>query len=56
MMDKELCVQGQGSYDFRSDNKPGLRMVKWWDNKGVMLGSSFAGLGALRIKKGEMGN
>jgi len=37
---------GRGSFDYRTDQNSGLHLIKWWDNKGVLLGSSFNGVEA----------
>ena len=49
--DKVLRAKGWRSYDFWTDNNSGLRTVEWWNNKGIILGSTFAGVGASGIKK-----
>ena len=51
MVDKELLTQRRGSYDFLNVNDSGLHMVKWLYNKGMILLSNLAALGASGIKK-----
>ena len=51
MADNELRTKGRGSYDYPTDNNSGLHIVKWWNNKGVNLGSTFAGVGASEANK-----
>lgn len=40
MADKELCVKRWGSCDYQTDNNLRLHIVKWWDKKGLILGST----------------
>lgn len=42
--DDELKKAGRGSYDFRTEPKQNIIMVKWLDNKPVHLLSSYAGV------------
>lgn len=39
--DKELQKQGRGSFEQMVDNNEKVALVKWADNKAVLLGSSF---------------
>ena len=41
MSDKDLKATGRGSFDYHVDLNSSLRVVKWYDNKGVILGSSL---------------
>ena len=40
--DKDLKSNGRGSFDFRIDLNSPVRMIKWFDNKAVILGSTFS--------------
>nr|XP_039255146.1 piggyBac transposable element-derived protein 3-like [Styela clava] len=42
--DKELGKAGRGSYEILYETTTGLRVVKWYDNKAVLLASSYAGV------------
>ena len=39
---KDLKANGRGSFDFRIDLNSSLRLIKWYDNKAVILGSTFS--------------
>ena len=41
MSDKDLKATGRGSFDYHIDLNSSLRVVKWYYNKGVILGSSL---------------
>ncbi len=50
--DKVLKKKGRGSYDFKSDSKSGITIIKWFDNKPVHLISSYCGaepLGSCKV-------
>ena len=42
--DKVLQKQRRGSFDFKSDKEKGIIIVKWIDNKAVLLGSTLYGV------------
>ena len=42
--DKVLQKQGRGSFDFKSDKEKGIIIVKWIDNKAVLLGNTLYGV------------
>ena len=42
MSDKDLKATGRGSFDYCIDLNSSLSVVEWYDNKGVILGSSFS--------------
>lgn len=42
--DKILSKQGRGKFDFKSDKEKGVIVVKWVDNKCVLLGSTLYGI------------
>ena len=44
MTEKDLKPRGRGSFDYRTDCNTGLHLLKWFDNKCVIVGSSFAGV------------
>lgn len=44
MEEKALKKLGQGSHDYRVDNKNGLAVVQWFDRKAVTLVSNFASM------------
>lgn len=44
MSEKYLKKQGSGSFDYRTDKNSGLHLIKWFDNKSVVLGSTFSGV------------
>lgn len=39
-----LKIQGRGSVDFRTDEKSGIEVIKWYENSSVVLVSSYAGV------------
>ncbi len=41
--DKELSKAGRGAYDVKYEMTSGMAIVKWYDNKAVLLASSFIG-------------
>uniref|UniRef100_UPI00358E218E piggyBac transposable element-derived protein 3-like n=1 Tax=Myxine glutinosa TaxID=7769 RepID=UPI00358E218E len=41
--DKELGKAGRGSFDVKYETTTGLTIVKWYDNKAVLLTSSYIG-------------
>nr|CAH7762418.1 unnamed protein product [Callosobruchus chinensis] len=42
--DKILTKQGRGSFDFKTDVTQGVTVIKWVDNKCVLLGSTLYGV------------
>lgn len=42
--DKILQKQGRGKYDFKTDKNKGIIVVKWVDNRSVLLGSTLCGI------------
>ena len=42
MSDKDLKATGRASFDYRIDLNSLLRVLKWYDNKRFILGSSFS--------------
>lgn len=42
--DKVLQRQGRGNFDYKADTQKGLIIVKWVDNKPVLLGSTVHGI------------
>lgn len=42
--DKVLQKLGRGKYDYKSDQDKGLIVVKWMDNKAVLVGSTLYGI------------
>lgn len=42
--DADLKARGRGSFDFRTDRNSGIHVLKWMDNKCVVLASTFAGV------------
>lgn len=42
--DKILLKQGRGQYDYKTDKGKGVIIVKWVDNKAVLLGSTLYGI------------
>ena len=44
MAEKDLKARGRGSFDYRTDGNTGLHLLKWFDNKCFIVGSSFAGV------------
>ena len=42
MSDKDLKATGRDNFDYRIDLNPLLRVLKWYDNKGFILGLSFS--------------
>ena len=43
--EKELKQQGRDSFDYHTDQNSGFHLVKWYDNKCVLIGSHYAGAG-----------
>lgn len=43
LKDEQLMAQGQGSFDYKS-TKDGIVVMKWADNKCVMLASTRVGV------------
>lgn len=41
--DKELSKAGRGAYEVNYEKTSGMSIVKWYDNKAVLLASSFIG-------------
>ena len=46
MSEKDLKKEGRGSYDYRTDQNTGTHLLKWFDNKCVLLGSTYSGVKA----------
>ena len=44
MSEKDLKKHCCGSFDYRTDYNTGTHMLKWFDNKCAVVGSSFAGV------------
>ena len=44
MAEKDLKACGRHSFDYQTDGNTGLHFLKWFDNKCVIVGSSFAGI------------
>lgn len=51
LSDKDLKTTEHGSFDYHIDLNSSLRVVKWFDNKRVGLGSSFSIMTASSTKK-----
>ena len=51
MSDKDLKATGRDSFDYRIDLNSLLHVLKWYDNKGFILGSSFSIVRASNTKK-----
>ncbi|KAH7950916.1 hypothetical protein HPB52_003124 [Rhipicephalus sanguineus] len=51
MEEKTLKKLGQGSHDYRVDNKNGLAVVRWFDRKAVTLVSNFASVEPMEMVK-----
>ena len=51
MSDKDLKATGRDSFDYRIDLNSFLRVLKWYDNKGFILGSSFSTVRASSTKR-----
>ena len=47
--DKELRSQGRGSYDYKTDQNTGIHLIKWYDNKSVLIGSTFSGVESRQV-------
>ena len=43
MSEKDLKKEGRDSYDYRTDQNTGTHLLKWFDNKCVLLGSTYSG-------------
>ena len=52
MCDKHLKSEGRGSFDYRVDLNSSLRMVKWYDNKAVVLGLTYSSVQSTTTKQG----
>ena len=44
MSKKDLKKRGRGSFDYQTDYNTGAHLLKWFDKKCVVVGSSFAGV------------
>ena len=44
MSKKDLKKSGCGSFNYRTDMKTGMHLLKWFDNKCVVVGSTFTGV------------
>ena len=42
--DADLKARGRGAFDYRTDKNYGIHVVKWMDNKCVLLTSTFTGV------------
>ena len=51
MSHKDLKATGRGTFDCHIDLNSSLRVVKWYDNKGFILGSSFSTVQASSTKR-----
>ena len=51
MSDKDLKATGRGSFDYCININSFLHVVKWYDNKGVIPGSSFSLVKASSAKR-----
>ena len=51
MCNKDLKSEGRGSFDYRVDLNSSLRMVKWYDNKAVVLGSTYSSVQSTTTKQ-----
>ncbi|XP_049764426.1 piggyBac transposable element-derived protein 2-like [Schistocerca cancellata] len=55
--DSELKKQGRGSYDYRTETERNIIALKWYDNKSVVLVSSYEGVSPVepvkRLSVGE---
>ena len=51
MCDKHLKSEGRGSFDYRVDLNSSLRMVKWYDNKAVVLGLTYSSVQSTTTKQ-----
>ena len=44
MAEKDLKQDDRGAYNYRADQNTGTRLVKWYHNKCVLVGSACAGV------------
>lgn len=51
LSDKDLKASGRGSSDYRIDLNSKMRMLKWFDNKTVILGSNYASIASSTKKR-----
>ena len=51
MCDKDLKSEGCGCFDDRVDLNSSLWMVKWYDNKVVVLGSTYSSVQSTTTKQ-----
>ena len=51
MSDKDSKSEGRGSFDYRVYLNSSLRMVKWYDNKAVVLGSTYSSVQSTTTKQ-----
>ena len=51
MSDKGLKSEGRESFYYRVDLNSSLRMVKWYDNNGVVLGSTYSSVQSATTKQ-----
>ena len=51
MCDKDLKSEERGSFDYRVALNSSLRMVKWYDNKAVVLGSTYSSVQSTTTKQ-----
>ena len=49
--DKVLQQRGRGAYTSITDKTHGVTVVKWFDNRSVMLSSTFLGIEPVVMKK-----
>ncbi|XP_049770517.1 piggyBac transposable element-derived protein 2-like [Schistocerca cancellata] len=54
--DSELKKQGRGAYDYRTETKRNIIALKWYDNKSVVLASSYKGVSPVEpVKRWSLG-
>ncbi|XP_046997940.1 piggyBac transposable element-derived protein 3-like [Schistocerca americana] len=54
--DSELKKQGRGSYDYRTETERNIIALKWYDNKSVVLASSYKGVSPVEpVKRWSVG-
>ncbi|XP_047106672.1 piggyBac transposable element-derived protein 2-like [Schistocerca piceifrons] len=54
--DSELKKQGQGSCDYRTETERNIMALKWYDNKSVVLASSYKGVSPVEpVKRWSVG-
>ncbi|XP_049809319.1 piggyBac transposable element-derived protein 2-like [Schistocerca nitens] len=54
--DSKLKKQGRGSYDYRTETERNIIALKWYDNKSVVLASSYKGVSPVEpVKRWPVG-